>query len=339
MFESLSMVAGLLAAVMGYQVATGSVGSVLLHPTEVPPSMEERGFSGEVFNRLVLEEIDRHEFIAGSDFGTQTVQTERSDFNVDLEIAEISLTPVRNAAFRTLGFIQFEFDGAVVEAGERLEMHMAGNARGRSTSTVLSAPKEDPAALVRATAEYMLTSIDPMNALKVQFGADAESRDFTKTLALADKAQFHLPLEVHPQLFNLVGRAYHLAGRTKEAADMYSRSHELDPNYAAPLANLAVMSEASGDMAKSREYTKKALALDPLMPHFYRDWGRAYAEAGLYGRCVSNYERFLKLGEPKAEDYYRMAVCLRETGRTDDATAMFQRVSALDPRAAVLAIR
>lgn len=339
MFESLSMVAGLLAAVMGFQVVTGAVGSVLLHPTEVPPSMEERGFSGEVFNRLVLDEIDRHEFIAGSDFGTQTVQTERGDFNVDLEVAEISLTPVRNAAFRTLGFIQFEFDGAIVESGERLEMHMAGNARGRSFTTVLSAAKDDPAALVRSTAEYMLTTIDPMNALKVQFAADSETRDFSKTLTLADKAQYHLPLDLHPQLFNLVGRAYHLAGRDKEATDFYSRAHDLDPNYAAPLANLAVLSEASGDMAKSRDYTKKALALDPLLPHFYRDWGRAYAEAGLYERCVNNYERFLKLGDPKAEDYYRLAVCLGEMGQKDKSAAMFQRVSALDPRAAVLAIR
>lgn len=339
MFESLSMLAGLLAAVMGFQVATGAVGSVLLHPTEVPPSMEERGYSGEVFNQLVMEEIDRHEFIAGSDFGTQTVQTERERFDVDLEVAEISLTPVRNAAFRSLGFIQFEFDGAVVESADRLEMHMTGSARGRAASAILSAPKEDPAALVRATAEYMLTVIDPMNALKVQFAADSDTRDFTKTLALADKAQFHLTLDLHPQLFNLVGRAFHLAGRNTEAADMYSRAHELDPNYAAPLANLAVLSEVSGDMPKSREYTKKALALDPLLPHFYRDWGRAYAEAGLYDRCVSNYERFLKLGEPKAEDYYRMAVCLREVGRTAESTAMFQRVTALDPRAAVLTIR
>lgn len=339
MFESLSMVAGLLTAVMGYQVATGSVGSVLLHPTEVPPAMEERGFAGEVFNQLVLEEIDRHEFIAGSDFGTQTVQTERESFDVDLEVAEISLTPVRNAAFRTLGFIRFEFDGAVVETADRLDMHMTGNAGGRSFSTVLSAPKEDPAALVRATAEYMLTIIDPMNALKVQFAADREARDFTRTLALADKAQYHLPLDYHAQLFNLVGQAYHLMGRDKDAADMYARAQELDPQYAAPLANLAVLSEGMGDLAKSREYTKKALALDPLLPQFYRDWGRAYGEAGLYDRCVHNYERFTKLGEPKAEDYYRMAVCLRETGRTAEAAAMFQRVTALDPRAAVLAIR
>lgn len=339
MFETLSMVTGLLAAVMGYQVVTGSVGSVLLHPTEVPPSMEERGFSGEVFNGLVLEEIDRHEFIAGSDFGTQTVQTERESFDVNLEVAEISLTPVRNAAFRTLGFIRYEFDGAVVETASRLDMHITGNARGRSFSTVLSAPKEEPAALVRTTAEYMLSVIDPLNALKVQFAADRETGDFAKTLALADKAQYHLPLDDHAQLFNLVGRAYQLAGRTKDAADMYSRAHDLDAGYAAPLANLAVLAEAAGDMAKSREYTKKALALDPLLPQFYRDWGRAYAEAGLYDRCVHNYERFLKLGEPKAEDYFRMAVCLRETGRTAEAATMFQRVSALDPHAAVLAIR
>lgn len=339
MFESLSMVAGLLAAVMGYQVATGAVGSVLLHPTEVPPSMKSLGFSDEVFNRLVLEEIDRHEFVAGSDFGTQTVQTERESFDVNLEVAEISLTPIRNATFRTLGYIRYEFDGAVVEAGDRLEMHMAGTARGRSFSTVLTAPKGDPKALVRSTAEYVLSVVDPMNVLKVQFAADREDGDFSETLTLADNAQYHLPLDRHAQLFNLVGRAHQLSGRTAEAADMYARAHDLDPQYAAPLVNLAIVSEATGDMPKAREYTRRALALDPLLPQFYREWGKAYAEAGLYDRCLHNYERFVRLGEPKAEDYYRMAVCLRELGRKDEAAAMFQRVSALDPRAAVLAVR
>lgn len=340
MFELMTVAFGAVALVVGSSVFTGNVAPTLLHPFTVAAPVEERGYSGEVLNALVMKEIRRLELAAGAEFAVNSVRSGEREPLMDLEVTELSLTRVSNAVFRQLGYIRFEFEGAVVERKDGIELHLLGHQHdGRTLDAVFRAEPEDPYSLASQAARFILVTVDPYNRAKMQFEADQQTGDFTRTLNIIEQLQFRLPPEQHKYLYNLAGRALQISGRAGDAAAMFERAIALDPSFGQPYAFLAMLYADNGAPERAAEYKKKTLEVDPFLPDAFRRWARMYRDADFNLQCIYNFERLESLVELDPRDLLEYGDCLRAAGRPDEAKAKADRAGEMEWQARVITVR
>lgn len=339
MFELMSMAAGAVVLSVGSSLLGGHVAPTLLHPFSVSESVEHRGYTGEVMNALVMKEIRRLELTAGAEFAVGSLSGAESEPLMDLEVTEFSLMQVSNAVFRRLGYIRFEFEGAVVERNGGIELHLFGHTdEGRTLDATFRANAEDPYALASQAARFILVTVEPYNRARLQFEADQQAGDFTRTLAIIDELQYRLPPAQHPYLYTLAGRAHQIAGRTGEAVAMFDRAIALDPAYAQPYAYLAMLYADNGAPAKAETYRERALATDPTLPDSFRRWARMYSDAQLNLNCVNNFERLEALVALDPRDLLEYGACLKAAGLAEKAEETVSRAAELDDQARILKI-
>jgi Flp pilus assembly protein TadD len=160
-----------------------------------------------------------------------------------------------------------------------------------------------------------------------------------------------LAIEPQPAIYNDLGFVLERQGLTEEAAELYRKSLELDPEAASPHYNLGAQLFRRGEYAAAERHFRAALELkpnaqtygglglvlwkqgrvdeaiaslhaaieaDPEQPAAYDELGAILVEQGRLAEAESNY-RLLVGRRPSAGAHQKLADVLMRLGRTDEA--------------------
>jgi TolB-like protein len=142
------------------------------------------------------------------------------------------------------------------------------------------------------------------------------------------------------------GRYHHLRlgfeDRNKAVA-LYRKALEIDPDYAAAWAELALLHQPRGkegsirggsfkDMRKFRnDYLAKALKIDSTIPMVHSLLAEIHQRNGQYERGLEQLEKAMEKTPKSALLHYKMGELLSEGGRPQDAIALIERAIRLNP--------
>jgi tetratricopeptide (TPR) repeat protein len=175
-------------------------------------------------------------------------------------------------------------------------------------------PEYVPALKVKARALYLLSR-------------DREAEDALKLAAARAPIDAEIPYHL--------GRMYYQQGRHAEAAEIFRRATELDPNAYRAWDNLGLAAEALGDVAKAQQHYLKALA---LVHKDHPDYDVVYANFADLLIKLGNYQRAFDLAVEAAQrnpdeprNLFLAGKALVQLGRSDLSVRWFERAITLDP--------
>ncbi|MFL6529444.1 MAG: tetratricopeptide repeat protein [Chthoniobacterales bacterium] len=153
----------------------------------------------------------------------------------------------------------------------------------------------------------------------------AERGDVADTIrhyqtALARSSEREAPSRLSPALlYNGLGVALSLQGRTEEAMAQYRRAVALRDDFADAHTNLATLLLKNGAPAEAIVHYRKALSVPPDDPELHIGLATALREAGQTTEAVAEYRRALDLTkDPKLSDKLKVAI---EIAATTEAPA------------------
>jgi hypothetical protein len=319
---------------------TTNVGSVLLEPIDVPAQMAQKGYGGDAFRHMILNEIQRIRFSAGADYVAAAVQGPPQSATVSVAGTDISVTQAKIMYYKAIGTIWYDFSGTVTEQNTTLTLMLGGHdSANRRNFFTHTAKLDDPSPLVGDAARDILSVIDPYTMMKLQFEADKVTGNFSKSLGMIDDLFPRMDPATYHYLYDIAGRAYDLSGHPDQAIAAYHKAIQHNPNYAITYSNLAVTLNELGQKEEADSNDQIALRLDPQFFMFFRYWADEYENGNDDERCVYNFSRYLHYAQTDARAYYDMGVCLRRLGRAAEAKAAVDRAAALNPDIGTLTVR
>jgi len=138
--------------------------------------------------------------------------------------------------------------------------------------------------------------------------------------------------------YNNLGLAYYRAGRREEAAAMYERAVEANPNNAAARDNLAAAYNGiaaryygMGRRDEAIAMYKKAIELDPRNADLCNDLANSYYGSGRREEAAIFYKKAIELRPDFAAAYSNLANVYDDIGRRDEAIAMYKKAIELKP--------
>jgi len=130
----------------------------------------------------------------------------------------------------------------------------------------------------------------------------------------------------HMAAYNNRGRILVQLGRNEEAAEMFGRASELDPQSAFPLVNLAFMFTTSlPDAAAGEEACRKLVAIDPEVANYHSLLGWALAVQLRFDEAEEALERALELEPEHAYAMPNLGYTHMAAGNPDSALLYFRQ--------------
>jgi tetratricopeptide (TPR) repeat protein len=170
-----------------------------------------------------------------------------------------------------------------------------------------------------------------------------------------------LAIEPQPAIYSDLGFVLERQGLPDEAAELYRKSLELDPESASAHYNLAASLARRGELAEAESHFRTALEqnpnaqtytglgivvanlgradeaeahlrsaieADPKQPIAYDQLGTLMVEQGKLGEAATNYRELVRI-RPSADAHQKLAQVLMRLGRTDEARKEMELAKAL----------
>ena len=131
------------------------------------------------------------------------------------------------------------------------------------------------------------------------------------------------------------GHAQVMAGRWKEALDFFTKSIEIDPQYAKAYGNRGVAYDILGNTKQAIKDFDKAIELDPQDAQVYFDRGLAYAKLGNKNQALMDYNKAIELDPEYALPYIIRGNTYRTLGNIQQAIMDFNKAIELTPQFAL----
>lgn len=125
--------------------------------------------------------------------------------------------------------------------------------------------------------------------------------------------------------------AHHQSGCLDEAAILYRRILDADPDQAHASHLLGVVAAQQNRIAEAITLISAAVARDGRNPTFLSNLGAALKAAGRYDEAISHLVRTLELDPAAADALANLGAALAAEGRFDDAVRWLKRAVALAP--------
>lgn len=163
----------------------------------------------------------------------------------------------------------------------------------------------------------------------------AIARDYQRGGMLADAADVYRRLmEVqpqHPDLLHYAGVLAHQAGRTAVAAEMIERSLEVAPDRAECYNNLGIIYKALGRADDAMVAYRRAIALEPDHANAHSNLGVVLKSQRRLPEAEAAYREAVRLNPTHASAYHNLGILLSETKRLPEAVVCYCRVTTLSP--------
>jgi len=127
--------------------------------------------------------------------------------------------------------------------------------------------------------------------------------------------------------------ALHHAGKRAEAAAIYRRVLEVEPQNADALHLLGIVTRQSGKPKEAIGLIRQAIALKGENPNYVSNLGTAFEAAGDIEDALAAYRRAITLMPDYPEPHQKLGALLQAKGRHKEALAPLQRAVELRPEA------
>jgi protein O-GlcNAc transferase len=128
-----------------------------------------------------------------------------------------------------------------------------------------------------------------------------------------------------------IGVRHHQAGRLRDAAQVYLRILQADPDQADALHLLGLIHAQAGDRRRAVACIGRALAVRPQWAEAQANLGNVLREQGKPDEAVPFLRRALQLRPDFAEAHNNLGIALEARGDPDGAIACYRRALALRP--------
>jgi protein O-GlcNAc transferase len=128
-----------------------------------------------------------------------------------------------------------------------------------------------------------------------------------------------------------LAQAHLRAGRLADAQALYRLAHAADPDDAAILHMLGIVTCQLGEFPEGVALLSRAAALAPDVPDYQLNLGSALAKSEQPERAIAAYRKALDLNPNYPEAYANLSAALCDTGKYEDAVAAARRALALRP--------
>jgi adenylate cyclase len=156
--------------------------------------------------------------------------------------------------------------------------------------------------------------------------ADAPEQCLDRAVELAGQAIEFDNLDARG--YSELGLAYLFKRRHDEALAAYEHAHELNPNDADILAEMAHSLSCAGDAQRAVQLLERAMRLNPYSPDWYLwNLGEVYFDLGDYDKTVRTLNRM----KDKSEAHRLLAASYALLDRMDEAKDHAQRLLAVHP--------
>jgi tetratricopeptide (TPR) repeat protein len=127
---------------------------------------------------------------------------------------------------------------------------------------------------------------------------------------------------------------HHQNGRLPDAATLYRRILERDPDHADALHFLGLTELQVGRPQSAVELMTRAARLDPKAPEFHSNLGLALQATGKVEAAAAEFRRAVELDDEYAEAYQNLAAATRKLGKLDESVSAWRRIAELLPQSA-----
>jgi tetratricopeptide (TPR) repeat protein len=128
------------------------------------------------------------------------------------------------------------------------------------------------------------------------------------------------PMDKHLELIQK-GMKLHQDGQLQEAAAIYRRVLQINPDHADANHLLGVLVSRLGSPLEAVDLISKAIGIAPKQPIYHNNLGNVLRDLGRSDAALASYGRALALKPDYAGAHYNLGKVLRELGRLDDALA------------------
>ena len=161
------------------------------------------------------------------------------------------------------------------------------------------------------------------------------ARDYQRRGQLADAADvYRRMMEVepqHPELLHYAGVLAHQSGRSEVGIQMIQRSLELAPDRAECYNNLGIIYKAKGRFDEALDAYQRAVALDPGHAQAYNNIGVLLKTQQQIPEAEAAYRTAIHLNPEYAAAYHNLGILLGNTNRLREAVVCYCRVTTLSP--------
>jgi tetratricopeptide (TPR) repeat protein/SAM-dependent methyltransferase len=127
------------------------------------------------------------------------------------------------------------------------------------------------------------------------------------------------------------GMKLHQDGQLQEAAAIYRRVLQINPDHADANHLLGVLVSRLGSPLEAVDLISKAIGIAPKQPIYHNNLGNVLRDLGRSDAALASYGRALALKPDYAGAHYNLGKVLRELGRLDDALACYTKALAIQP--------
>ncbi|MDR3438541.1 tetratricopeptide repeat protein [Telmatospirillum sp.] len=132
------------------------------------------------------------------------------------------------------------------------------------------------------------------------------------------------------RLFDLA-LEHHRAGRLTEAAALYHRAIDADPNHARSHYNLGLIALQETDYRTAVETIRRALALDPGNAEAQTNLGTALQALNKLPEAIAAFRASIELRPDDARVHFNLATALDAVGKPKEAAAAYRAAIVLNP--------
>ena len=131
------------------------------------------------------------------------------------------------------------------------------------------------------------------------------------------------------------GHAEAMAGRWKEALDFFTKSIEIDPQYAKAYGYRGVAYDILGNTKQAIKDYDKAIELNPQWAMAHKNRGNTYDKLGNHKQAIKDYDKAIELNPQDAKVYFDRGLAYAQLGNNNQALMDYNKAIELDPEYAL----
>ncbi len=271
--------------------------SIVVTELTVPPSIEDRGYTGTVPALRFTNEIETITRQAGTNRGNLITSEDARARSVEALTDWFGLAQPFRATQVAVGLLPFTFRGGIFELGDgKLEFQLHGQSPEYADfELVVEGTDDDLNGLFNKAALGLLSEIDPYMVAVYHFRREIPTKDFTQTLAAIDNCLVRVPEEQMPWVYALWGHSFHFRGEYEKAIDKYQHALELNPDFVRPMMRWGETLAAMGDHDAAIAKYQELLAKEPVYPEALVMWAKSLLAQGDKAGGFAKYQEAVEM--------------------------------------------
>ena len=150
--------------------------------------------------------------------------------------------------------------------------------------------------------------------------------------ALDNASQLLEEFSTSPFLYNVIGAASFILGRSQNAMIAYRNAVSYKPDYAEAHNNIGKLLKDLGRLDEAMEAYSKALSIDPNYAEVYTNIGNILHDKNELNEAIKAYSKALSIKPSYAEVYYNMGNVFRKKNNLEEAMNAYRTALSIKPK-------